>query len=133
VTTEGNLFEYHGNANQTAIVVDGVPISINVVGSQDQETKKRLRVNLGWRNHPDDTQSMTVLKGQPAAACRIKSSMEQFLITTKSGKNRLGLRSGHPTQTLTFVITHWFFLSAITYGQGNKWSKFLNLVNGADW
>ena len=56
------------NANQPLFVVDGVPISNNIIGSSGSGNQEVDYGNAAGEINPDDIASMTVLKGPAAAA-----------------------------------------------------------------
>ncbi len=117
------------NANQPLFVVDGVPISNNVVGSSGSGNQEVDYGNSAGEINPDDIASMTVLKGPAAAALYgSRAANGAILITTKSGKNRLGLGvviNSNTTFDNALVLPQW----QNTYGQGNN-GQF-SFVNGA--
>ncbi len=117
------------NANQPLFVVDGVPISNNVVGSSGSGNQEVDYGNSAGEINPDDIASMTVLKGPAAAALYgSRAANGAILITTKSGKNRQGLGvviNSNTTFDNALVLPQW----QNTYGQGNN-GQF-EFVNGA--
>jgi TonB-linked SusC/RagA family outer membrane protein len=117
------------NANQPLFVVDGVPISNNIVGSSGSGGQEVDYGNSAGEINPDDVASMTVLKGPAAAALYgSRAANGAILITTKSGKNRQGLGvviNSNTTFDNALVLPQW----QNTYGQGNN-GQF-SFVNGA--
>ncbi|MDF2157263.1 SusC/RagA family TonB-linked outer membrane protein [Algoriphagus sp. CAU 1675] len=117
------------NANQPLFVVDGVPISNNVVGSTGSGNQEVDYGNAAGEINPDDIASMTVLKGPAAAALYgSRAANGAILITTKSGKGKKGLGvtiNSNTTFDNPLVLPQW----QNKYGQGNN-GQF-EFVNGA--
>jgi TonB-linked SusC/RagA family outer membrane protein len=117
------------NANQPLFVVDGVPISNNVVGSSGSGNQEVDYGNAAGEINPDDIASMTVLKGPAAAALYgSRAANGAILITTKSGKSKKGLGvtiNSNITFDNPLVMPQW----QDKYGQGNN-GQF-EFVNGA--
>ncbi|MFC3417850.1 SusC/RagA family TonB-linked outer membrane protein [Algoriphagus hitonicola] len=117
------------NANQPLFVVDGVPISNNVVGSSGSGGQEVDYGNAAGEINPDDVASMTVLKGPAAAALYgSRAANGAILITTKSGKGKKGLGvsiNSNVTFDNPLVLPQW----QDKYGQGNN-GQF-EFVNGA--
>jgi TonB-linked SusC/RagA family outer membrane protein len=117
------------NANQPLFVVDGIPISNNVVGSSGRGGLEVDYGNAAGEINPDDIASMTVLKGPAAAALYgSRAANGAILITTKSGKGKKGLGvtiNSNTTFDSPLVMPKW----QDKYGQGNN-GQFA-FVNGA--
>ncbi|WP_194976222.1 SusC/RagA family TonB-linked outer membrane protein [Aquiflexum lacus] len=117
------------NANQPLFVVDGIPISNNVVGSSGRGGLEVDYGNSAGEINPDDIASMTVLKGPAAAALYgSRAANGAILITTKSGKGKKGLGvtiNSNTTFDTPLVMPKW----QDRYGQGNN-GQFA-FVNGA--
>ncbi len=117
------------NANQPLFVVDGIPISNNVIGSSGSGGQEVDYGNAAGEMNPDDIASMTVLKGPAAAALYgSRAANGAILITTKSGKGKRGIGvsvNSNTTFDNPLVMPKW----QDTYGQGNN-GQF-EFVNGA--
>lgn len=117
------------NANQPLFVVDGIPISNNIVGSSGRGGLEVDYGNSAGEINPDDIESMTVLKGPAAAALYgSRAANGAILITTKSGKGKKGLGvtiNSNTTFDSPLVMPKW----QDKYGQGNN-GQFA-FVNGA--
>lgn len=117
------------NANQPLFVVDGIPISNNIVGSSGRGGLEVDYGNAAGEINPDDIASMTVLKGPAAAALYgSRAANGAILITTKSGKGKKGLGvtvNSNTTFDNPLVMPKW----QDKYGQGNN-GQF-SFVNGA--
>jgi len=117
------------NANQPLFVVDGVPISNNIVGSSGRGNQETDYGNAAGEINPDDVASMTVLKGPAAAALYgSRAANGAILITTKSGKGKKGLGvtiNSNTTFDTILRLPQW----QDKYGQGNN-GQFA-FVNGA--
>ena len=117
------------NANQPLFVVDGVPISNNIVGSSGSGNQEVDYGNAAGEINPDDIASMTVLKGPAAAALYgSRAANGAILITTKSGKGKKGLGvtiNSNTTFDNVLRLPDW----QDKYGQGNN-GQFA-FVNGA--
>ncbi|WP_373522383.1 SusC/RagA family TonB-linked outer membrane protein [Aquiflexum sp.] len=117
------------NANQPLFVVDGIPISNNIVGSSGRGGQEVDYGNAAGEINPDDIASMTVLKGPAAAALYgSRAANGAILITTKSGKGKKGLGvtiNSNTTFDNPLVMPKW----QDRYGQGNN-GQFA-FVNGA--
>lgn len=117
------------NANQPLFVVDGVPISNNIVGSSGSGNQEVDYGNAAGEINPDDIASMTVLKGPAAAALYgSRAANGAILITTKTGKGKKGLGvtiNSNTTFENTLRLPQW----QNKYGQGNN-GQFA-FVNGA--
>lgn len=108
------------NGNQPLFVVNGVPISNNIVGSSGSSNQEVDYGNAAGEINPDDIESMTVLKGPAAAALYgSRGANGVILITTKSGKNKKGLGitiNSNTTFDNALKLPEW----QNTYGQGNN-------------
>jgi len=117
------------NANQPLFVVDGVPISNNIVGSSGSGNQEVDYGNAAGEINPDDIASMTVLKGPAAAALYgSRAANGAILITTKTGKTKKGLGvtiNSNTTFDNALILPQW----QDKYGQGNN-GQFA-FVNGA--
>lgn len=117
------------NANQPLFVVDGVPISNNIVGSSGRGNQETDYGNAAGEINPDDIASMTVLKGPAAAALYgSRAANGAILITTKSGKGKKGLGvtiNSNTTFDEVLRLPQW----QDKYGQGNN-GQF-SFVNGS--
>ena len=117
------------NANQPLFVVDGVPISNNIVGSSGSGNQEVDYGNAAGEINPDDIASMTVLKGPAAAALYgSRAANGAILITTKTGKTKKGLGvtiNSNTTFDNVLRLPDW----QDKYGQGNN-GQFA-FVNGA--
>ncbi|WP_154857901.1 SusC/RagA family TonB-linked outer membrane protein [Cyclobacterium xiamenense] len=117
------------NANQPLFVVDGVPISNNIVGSSGSGNQEVDYGNPAGEINPDDIASMSILKGPAAAALYgSRAANGAILITTKSGKNKRGLGvsiNSNTTFDTPLRLPDW----QDKYGQGNN--GLFTFVNGA--
>jgi TonB-linked SusC/RagA family outer membrane protein len=117
------------NANQPLFVVDGIPISNNVVGSSGRGGLEVDYGNAAGEINPDDIASISVLKGPAAAALYgSRAANGAILITTKSGKGKRGIGvtvNSNATFDNPLVMPKW----QDKYGQGNN-GQFA-FVNGA--
>lgn len=117
------------NANQPLFVVDGVPISNNIVGSSGSGNQEVDYGNAAGEINPDDIASMTVLKGPAAAALYgSRAANGAILITTKTGRGKKGMGvtiNSNVTFDNPLVLPDW----QDKYGQGNN-GQFA-FVNGA--
>lgn len=117
------------NANQPLFVVDGVPISNNIVGSSGSGNQEVDYGNAAGEINPDDIASMTVLKGPAAAALYgSRAANGAILITTKTGKGKRGLGvtiNSNTTFENPLRLPQW----QNKYGQGNN-GQFA-FVNGS--
>ncbi|WP_373397469.1 SusC/RagA family TonB-linked outer membrane protein [Algoriphagus halophilus] len=108
------------NANQPLFVVDGVPISNNIIGSSGSGNQEVDYGNAAGEINPDDIASMTVLKGPAAAALYgSRAANGAILITTKTGKSKKGLGvtiNSNTTFDNPLVLPNW----QNKYGQGNN-------------
>lgn len=117
------------NANQPLFVVDGVPISNNIVGSSGSSNQEVDYGNPAGEINPDDIASMSILKGPAAAALYgSRAANGAILITTKSGKNIRGLGisiNSNTTFDTPLILPDW----QDKYGQGNN--GLFSFVDGA--
>ena len=108
------------NANQPLFVVDGIPISNEVVGSSGSGNLEVDYGNSAGEINPDDVASISVLKGPAAAALYgSRAANGAILITTKSGKNKKGLGisiNSNVTFENPLRLPEW----QDKYGQGNN-------------
>lgn len=108
------------NANQPLFVVDGIPISNNIVGSSGAGGQEVDYGNAAGEINPDDIASMSILKGPAAAALYgSRAANGAILITTKSGKGQKGLGvniNSNVTFDTPLVLPDW----QDRYGQGNN-------------
>ncbi|REG90415.1 TonB-linked SusC/RagA family outer membrane protein [Algoriphagus antarcticus] len=108
------------NSNQPLFVVNGVPISNNIVGSSGSSNQEVDYGNSAGEINPDDIASMTVLKGPAAAALYgSRAANGAILITTKTAKNKKGLGitiNSNTTFDNALRLPDW----QNTYGQGNN-------------
>jgi len=117
------------NANQPLFVVDGVPISNNIVGSSGSRNLEVDYGNAAGEINPDDIASVSVLKGPAAAALYgSRAANGAILITTKTGKSKRGLGvtiNSNTTFDTPLRMPRW----QDKYGQGNN--GLFSFVNGA--
>lgn len=88
------------NKNQPLFVVDGVPITNEVIGSSGRDNQEADYGNGAGFVNPDDVESMTVLKG--ASATALYGSRGQngvIIIKTRSGRGSTGTVSFNSTVT----------------------------------
>jgi len=108
------------SANQPLFVVDGIPISNNIVGSSGSGGQEVDYGNAAGEINPDDIASMSILKGPAAAALYgSRAANGAILITTKSGKGQQGLGvtiNSNVTFDRPLVLPDW----QNKYGQGNN-------------
>jgi len=111
--------------NQALIVVDGVIINNNNVGTTGNIGNLSNQVDYGNRGNdinPDDIESVTVLKGPAATALYgSKGSNGAIMITTKKGKRREGISKTeiefNTSYTVSSILKFPDFQNE--YGQGN--------------
>lgn len=117
------------NHNQPLFIVDGIPISNQVVGSSGNNNLEVDYGNAAGEINPDDIASISVLKGPAAAALYgSRASNGAILITTKSGKGTKGLGVAINSNT-TFETPLRLPEYQNVYGQGNN-GQF-SFVDGA--
>ncbi len=80
------------NANQPLFVIDGVPITNDLFGSEGRSYQETDYGNGAGLVNPDDIASVSVLKGANASALYgSRAANGVVLITTKSGKGQRGI------------------------------------------
>ncbi len=108
------------NANQPLFVVDGIPISNEVVGAAGTGTLEVDYGNSAGEINPDDIASINVLKGPAAAALYgSRAANGAIIITTKKGKGQRGLGisvNSNVTFENPLKMPEW----QDVYGQGNN-------------
>jgi len=104
-----------GGGGQPLIVVDGVPISNDNVGTSQIAQQSRLNdIN------PNDIQNVSILKGAPAAALWGTAALNgAIVITTKSGKYNQKLKVSVKSTYSIDEINRRFPLQS-RFGQGNN-------------
>lgn len=119
------------NKNQPLYVVDGVPISNAVVGSNG---RNNLEVDFGNGAgfvNPDDVESITVLKGASASALYgSRAANGVIVIKTKSGSRSKGIGvevSSNYVASTPLKLPEY----QSVYGQGNGNGGAFAFVNGA--
>ncbi|MEP2667992.1 MAG: SusC/RagA family TonB-linked outer membrane protein [Cyclobacteriaceae bacterium] len=117
------------NGNQPLFIVNGIPISNQVVGSSGSNNLEVDYGNGAAEINPDDIESINVLKGPAAAALYgSRAANGAIIITTKSGKGKKGLGisvNSNATFETPLRLPEW----QNTYGQGNN-GQF-SFVDGA--
>lgn len=100
-------------------VIDGVPFSTQESSTDAEGLFGGISNGGGFLDiNPDDIESMSVLKGGPAAALYgTRGGNGVVLITTKSGKNSKGLGISY-TGSTTFSEASYFLDLQNEYGQG---------------
>lgn len=100
-------------------VIDGVPFSAQDTASDPEDLFGGTSNGGGLLDiNPDDIETMSVLKGGPAAALYgSRGANGVILITTKSGKNSKGLGISY-SGTTTFSEAAYFLDLQDQYGQG---------------
>ncbi|SEL04709.1 TonB-linked outer membrane protein, SusC/RagA family [Chitinophaga rupis] len=122
--------------NQPLYVVNGMPIDNTTPGGSPTTGDGGLNVDRGdgiGGINPDDIETMSVLKGGPAAALYgSRAANGVILITTKKGRARKGIGVDYNT-TLTLetpsVVPDWQY----EYGQGNGRMKPATQQQAIDW
>lgn len=118
------------NGNSPLFIVDGTPISNEIVGSSGAGTQDVDYGNGASEINPQDIESINVLKGPAAAALYgSRAANGAIIITTKKGSNkdgRLGIsiNSGVTLENI-LVLPDW----QNQYGQGNN--QQFEFVDGA--
>ena len=108
------------NKNQPLFVVDGVPISNEVVGSSGSNNLEADYGNGAASINPDDIESISVLKGPNATALYgSRAANGVILIKTKSGKGSKGIGVS-VNSTTTFETPLRMPDWQDEYGQGNR-------------
>ena len=105
------------NSNQPLFIVDGVPITNEVIGSSGRNNQEVDYGNGAGFVNPDDVESMTVLKG--ASATALYGSRGQngvIIIKTKSGRGSQGNVSFNSTVSFEDPLKLPEFQNV--YGQG---------------
>ena len=119
------------NKNQPLYVVDGVPISNAVVGSNG---RNNLEVDFGNGAgfvNPDDVESITVLKGASASALYgSRAANGVIVIKTKSGSRSKGIGVEVSSNYVASTPLKLPEYQAV-YGQGNGNGGAFAFVNGA--
>jgi TonB-linked SusC/RagA family outer membrane protein len=118
--------------NQPLFVVDGIPVS-NMTGNNPFGTRGYNAIDYGnaiQDLHPNDIESITVLKGPNAAALYgSRAANGAILITTRSGRRSTGLGIGvTATSTVTFERPLKLPDYQNMYGQG--WNGRFSYLNG---
>jgi len=109
------------NGNSPLFVVDGTPISNEIVGSSGSGTQEVDYGNSAAEINPQDIESINVLKGPAAAALYgARAANGAIIITTKKGKSRSGnlgvtVNTGVTLENI-LVLPDW----QNEYGQGNN-------------
>lgn len=118
--------------NQPLFVVDGLPISNNLTGSDGDDNVDNMPVDYGnaaSEINPDDIASISVLKGPAAAALYgSRAANGAIIITTKSGKGGKGLGIT-VNSNVTFQTPLRLPDYQNKYGQGNN--GLFSFVDGA--
>ncbi len=114
-----------GGNDQPLVVVNGVPIETGNFGQAGLWGGNDAGDGLSMIN-PDDIESLSVLKGNTAAALYgARAANGVILVTTKSGSARQGIGvSFNSNTTIDQVIDNTDFQK--TYGQGINGAKFTN-------
>src|SRR5690606_32904241 len=109
------------NGNSPLFVVDGTPISNEIVGSSGSNTQEVDYGNGASEINPQDIESINVLKGPAAAALYgARAANGAIIITTKKGKSESGklgitISSGVTIENI-LMLPDW----QNEYGQGNN-------------
>ncbi|WP_149273451.1 SusC/RagA family TonB-linked outer membrane protein [Pareuzebyella sediminis] len=109
------------NGNSPLFIVDGTPISNEIVGSNGSGTQDVDYGNGAAEINPQDIESMNVLKGPAAAALYgARAANGAIIITTKKGKSRSGrlgvsFNTGVTVENV-MMLPDW----QNRYGQGNN-------------
>lgn len=109
------------NGNSPLFIIDGTPISNEIVGSSGSGTQSVDYGNGASEINPQDIESMNVLKGPAAAALYgSRAANGAIIITTKKGKSqssKLGItiNSGVTIENI-LMLPDW----QNEYGQGNN-------------
>ncbi len=118
------------NGNSPLFVIDGTPISNEIVGSSGAGTQDVDYGNGASEINPENIESINVLKGPAAAALYgARAANGAIIITTKKGKSQSGvlgvsINTGFTIETL-LMLPDW----QNEYGQGNK--QQFEFVDGA--
>lgn len=109
------------NGNSPLFVIDGTPISNEIVGSNGSGTQDVDYGNGASEINPQDIESINVLKGPAAAALYgSRAANGAVIITTKKGKSQSGklgitVNTGVSIENV-FILPDW----QNEYGQGNN-------------
>lgn len=109
------------NGNSPLFIVDGTPISNQIVGSSGSGTQEVDYGNGASEINPQDIETINVLKGPAAAALYgARAANGAIIITTKKGNNRKGrlgisVNSGITMESV-LLLPDW----QNEYGQGNN-------------
>ncbi len=109
------------NGNSPLFVVDGTPISNEIVGSSGSGTQDVDYGNGAAEINPQDIESINVLKGPAAAALYgARAANGAIIITTKKGKSESGklgitINTGVTVESI-LLLPDW----QNEYGQGNN-------------
>ncbi len=109
------------NGNSPLFIVDGTPISNEIVGSSGKGTQDVDYGNGASEINPQDIESINVLKGPAAAALYgSRAANGAIIITTKKGISKKGslgisINSGVTIETVS-VLPDW----QNVYGEGSK-------------
>lgn len=119
------------NKNQPLYVVDGVPISNSVTGSNGRSNLEVDYGNGAGFVNPDDIESISVLKGPAASALYgSRAANGVIMIKTKSGSRSKGIgveiNSNYTLQSALKLPEY-----QTVYGQGNGNGGAFAFVNGA--
>jgi TonB-linked SusC/RagA family outer membrane protein len=119
------------NKNQPLYVVDGVPISNSVTGSNGRSNLEVDYGNGAGFVNPDDIESISVLKGPAASALYgSRAANGVIMIKTKSGSRSKGMgveiNSNYTLQSALKLPEY-----QTVYGQGNGNGGAFAFVNGA--
>lgn len=119
-------------SNQPLIVVDGVPVDNFTGGNNNDYWNPSLDYGNGLADlNPSDIESITVLKGQTAAALYgSRAGNGAILVTTKTGKKQAGLGMSFST---TFGFESIFTNPEMqnVFGQGGNGT--FDASSGANW
>ncbi|WP_415192306.1 SusC/RagA family TonB-linked outer membrane protein, partial [Psychroserpens sp.] len=109
------------NGNSPLFIVDGTPISNEIVGSSGSGTQDVDYGNGASEINPENIESINVLKGPAAAALYgARAANGAIIITTKKGKSKSGvlgvsINSGFTVENI-LLLPDW----QNEYGQGNN-------------
>jgi TonB-linked SusC/RagA family outer membrane protein len=109
------------NGNSPLFIVDGTPISNEIVGSSGSRTQDVDYGNGASEINPENIESINVLKGPAAAALYgARAANGAIIITTKKGKSKSGvlgvsINSGFTVENI-LLLPDW----QNEYGQGNN-------------
>jgi TonB-linked SusC/RagA family outer membrane protein len=118
------------NGNSPLFIVDGTPISNEIVGSSGSRTQDVDYGNGASEINPENIESINVLKGPAAAALYgARAANGAIIITTKKGKSKSGalgvsINSGFTLENI-LLLPDW----QNEYGQGNN--KQFEFVDGS--